>query len=284
MRKLGAVVIMACCLAPLSSAEPSASGPTTTNAAVDGDIKEMREAVSAAMKKWYEPAQKDYRLQPDMDAFGFLVKYLCSSKEEVRQEAIKVVVELKYPIKSALFEPCMSDKYPLDVQMVAFGRSVRGDGMFGEDRERMKKTWVAMAKKLSAPIAPPYFKYVMLQLGQTFPARDVLSQTDQSIICRRILSVVGGLTHGEKVSVFQAAILYVDQATLATEMVQWYGVETDPEAREFMLWLCSQIKGGNDHKAIAIARKVVKLALADPCEANRKEAKMQAEALGMGSE
>ncbi len=203
----------------------------------------LRKATEALSKKILA-ARSTYGPSEDPNALLFLLPYLDSSSDALRDEAAKLIVELPLAMRASAFTKYLSEKYPVNVRMAALYRSllcrlsraelVQEKPFLPGFEKRMGPVWSKLINELAGgDITPPYFTEVMVALACTGTIRTELIQAEkQGIIARRILRVLPDAKDKQDYHLWRVLI---SLEAAPRELVAWYQVESDPKTRRVLL-------------------------------------------------
>ncbi len=227
--------------APGQAARPKGSPATSTAPALPHKTPAALRKATEALSKKLLAIRSNRGRSADANTFLFLLQYLDSGTDALRDEAIKLIVELPHAIRASAFTKYLSEKYPVNVRMAALYRSLlcrlsRAELLQEKPfapafRKRMAPVWSKHINELVAgDITPPYFMEVMVTLHHT-DWRELIKPEKQSIIARRILRVLRD-AKDEKSDLWN--VLFALEAA-PRELVAWYQVESDPKTRRALL-------------------------------------------------
>lgn len=241
----GAILVCCFCVCRMhprpapGQATPSKGAPATSTAPAlaHKTPAALRKATEALSKKILA-ARSTYGPSEDPNALLFLLPYLDSSSDALRDEAATLIVEVPLAMRASAFTKYLSEKYPVNVRMAALYRSLlcrlsdeerlQAKPFLPAFRKRMRPVWSKLINELvGGDITPPYFTEVMAAMRGT-DWRPLIEPEKQGIIARRILRV---LPDAKDKRIYK--VLFTLEAP--REMAAWYQVESDPKNRLALL-------------------------------------------------
>lgn len=252
-RYLTAGAILVCCFcvcrmhpraAPGQATPPKGvPGASTAPALAHKTPAALRKATQAVLKKVLG-IRSTSGPSDDATAFLFLLPYLDSSSDALRDEAAKLIAELPYAMRASAFTKYLSEEYPVNVRMAALYRSLlcrlsdeerlQEKAFLPEFEKQMRPVWSKLInEQVGGQITPPYFTEVIVALACTGTIRTELIQAEkQGIIARRILHILPDAKDKQDYHLWRVLI---SLEAVPRELVAWYQVESDPKARRLLL-------------------------------------------------
>lgn len=253
-------------VAPAFAADSSPTQPASKPASQFGSVEELKHRIAQAKKEWYDPYRADKYVLPNHEAYVFLADALASPSKEVRDFAISTLLTIDYPIRSGAFLKYLSDKYPIDVQMVAV---IKAAAPNGGDPTEFWKSWGIWLKKanalLGAEVCPPYFgqAFVAVETAISEPGVEKAKMENQTLVFRRVVACLSkAATSQERELLLRGISFGLDSRVLPDVILEVYPIEPAANIRRILL---RYIDGEwTDPKLLATVKRIVALAQKDP--------------------
>lgn len=248
--------------AGMSPAPAKTSAATTTSAPAAGPVAELNSRIAEAKRKFYDPSKHDQYIIRDHEAYVFLAEALDSPDPEVRALAIKTLLALDYPIRGTAFLKFLSEKYPVEVQMVAMIWVLDGRGTTIEELDKARGVVSSRVNALlDAAVCPPHFEEVLVLLGQRH--LELIDRANQPLVLKRAFVCWSRSTTLKRQWSIRTSIWGVFDSTMVLDAIEWwYPIEPNAGLRRAMV--AGFEYGWTDSKTLTVVKRIMALAQKDP--------------------
>lgn len=150
---------------------------------------------------------KNRRPDPDDDRL-FLVDYLGTADDALRNTAVDVLAKCRRPIRGSAFRKFLAPDYPMNVRVIALAYVTANAWGGGNDTdalshdqlvEKLRKPLATMLKDLAEyPVAPAHLEALgrAMASNESFSFLDLSAEEEQRVLFRRIAAKGAGLPNG----------------------------------------------------------------------------------------